>query len=61
MVKKPGESTGNCGGIFQEVGPRGGVKPNYATVADNHRLPPTQTSGGGWKPIKVTPDSFRKS
>ena len=61
MTKKPGESTGNRGGIFQEVGPRGGVKPNYATVADNHRLPPTQTSGGSWKPIKTTPDSKRKS
>ena len=39
--KKPGQSTGNQGGIFQQVGPQGGKKPNYATVADNKPLPPT--------------------
>lgn len=33
--KRPGENTGNQGGIFQEMGAKGGLKPNFATVADN--------------------------
>lgn len=37
-TKKPGESTGNRGGIFQEVGPRGGKQSNFATVPDNRRF-----------------------
>lgn len=57
--KKPGESTGNQGGIFQEVGPHGGGKPNYATVPDNRPLPPTTKPGHGWKPLKVTPTGNR--
>ena len=28
-VIKPGQSTGNKGGVYQEVGPRGGKQPNY--------------------------------
>lgn len=59
VTKKPGTNTGNQGGIFQEVGPRGGAKPNYATVADNKPLPPTTTPGSSWKPVKITPDSTR--
>jgi hypothetical protein len=57
--KKPGSSTGNGGGIFQEVGPRGGARPNYATVADNKPLPPTTTPGSTWKPVRTTPNSKR--
>lgn len=56
---KPGQSTGNQGGIFQEVGPDGGLKPNYSTVADNKPLPPTSKPGHGWAPVKVTPPSKR--
>ncbi len=59
--KKPGESTGKQGGIFQEHGPRGGAKDNFATVADNRPLPPTSKPGSVWVPIKTTPDSFRKN
>lgn len=59
MANKPGQSTGKNGGIYQEVGPRGGVKPNYVTVPDNKPLPPTTTPGATWKPIKITPDSIR--
>lgn len=59
MTKKPGSNTGGRGGIFQEVGPRGGLKPNYATVPDNTTLPPTTTSGATWKPIHTTPNSDR--
>lgn len=57
--KKPGQSTGNSGGIYQEVGPQGGKRPNYVTVPDNKPLPPTTTPGSGWTPVKVTPGSKR--
>lgn len=59
MTQKPGQSTGKNGGIFQQVGPKGGLKPNYVTVPDNRPLPPTTTPGDGWKPVKITPDSKR--
>ncbi|MGH8497905.1 MAG: hypothetical protein ACRERV_03730 [Methylococcales bacterium] len=58
--KKPGVNVGIKGGIFQEVGPRGGENPNYATVPDNKPLPPTSKPGYKWKPVKVTPNSHRK-
>ncbi|NUB43717.1 hypothetical protein GEU84_004920 [Fertoebacter nigrum] len=57
MTQKPGAGTGRNGGIFQEVGPRGGAKPNFAAVPDNTRLPPTTKPGHEWKPIHTTPDS----
>ncbi|HAF7305772.1 TPA: hypothetical protein GNC54_004957 [Salmonella enterica subsp. enterica serovar Dublin] len=57
MAKKPGENTGKNGGIYQEVGPRGGKKDNVATVKDNERLPPTTKPGHGWVLDKRTPDS----
>lgn len=57
--KKPGENTGKRGGIFQEVGPRGGRQPNYTTVPDGRPLPPTTKPGHTWVPTKVTPDSTR--
>ncbi|MCE2660450.1 MAG: hypothetical protein LW854_19770 [Rubrivivax sp.] len=56
---KPGQNTGNRGGIFQEVGPRGGKQQNFAAVADNRQLPPTTKPGHTWAPVKVTPDSNR--
>lgn len=37
MAKKPGENTGKNGGIYQEVGPRGGKK---------EILPPSRTTKG---------------
>lgn len=58
-VKRPGQNTGRSGGIFQEVGPRGGRHDNYATVADNTRLPPTTSAGSGWVPVKTTPTGHR--
>lgn len=57
--KKPGSNTGNQGGIFQEVGPQGGKKPNFAAVPDRRPLPPTTKPGYGWVPVKVTPNSHR--
>ncbi|MCA3077687.1 MAG: hypothetical protein ING71_02700 [Rhodocyclaceae bacterium] len=59
MTKKPGDNTGKNGGIFQEVGPRGGKHPNFVTVPDNKTLPPTTTPGSTWQPMKRTPDSKR--
>lgn len=56
---KPGQNTGTKGGIFQEVGPRGGKQQNFAAVSDNKPLPPTTKPGHGWEPVKVTPDSKR--
>ena len=32
---KPGQNTGKDGGIYQEVGPRGGLKDIHSTVRDN--------------------------
>lgn len=55
--KTPGTEVGNKGGIYQEVGPRGGKVDNYATVKDGHKLPPTTEPGHKWQPVKVTPDS----
>lgn len=59
MNKKPGQNTGKNGGIFQQVGPKGGEKPNYSTVPDHKHLPPTTIQGDRWKQIKTTPDSKR--
>ena len=59
MPKKPGSNVRNNGGIYQEVGPHGGPKPNYSTVADNHKLPPTTAPGNVWKLVMVTPSSKR--
>ena len=56
---KPGQNTGKDGGIYQEVGPRGGLKDNHTTVRDNQRLPPTTTPGNGWVRTNRTPDSKR--
>jgi hypothetical protein len=55
--KKPGQNTGKNGGIYQEIGPRGGAKENYAAVPDNKPLPPTSQPGHFWKQIKRTPDN----
>jgi hypothetical protein len=57
--KKPGESSGTQGGIYQQVGPLGGTRPNYVTVPDHKPMPPTTQPGHGWKPVKVTPPSKR--
>lgn len=56
---RPGQNTGGKGGIFQEVGPRGGKQPNFSTVPDNRPLPPTTKPGHAWTPVKVTPNSNR--
>lgn len=58
-TKKPGENTGQNGGIYREVGPRGGQKDNWATVPDHKPLPPTTKPGHTWEQVKKTPDSKR--
>lgn len=57
--KTPGTDTGKDGGIYQEQGPRGGLKPNYTTVPDHTRLPPTSAPGHTWVQVDRTPDSKR--
>lgn len=57
--KTPGSNVGKDGGIYQEVGPKGGPKPNFATVPDDHKLPPTSGPGSKWKPVRITPTSDR--
>jgi len=57
--KKPGDNTGKDGGIYREIGPRGGKKDNWATVPDNKTLPPTSKPGHEWERVKRTPDSHR--
>jgi hypothetical protein len=52
---KPGSNSGNQGGIYQEVGPKGGQKDNFTTVPENTKFPPTSKPGDVWKPIKTTP------
>jgi hypothetical protein len=63
MAKKPtlppGSSSGRDGGIFQEVGPRGGPRDNYTTVPENRRMPPTSEPGATWKPVDRTPHGHR--
>lgn len=58
-TKRPGENTGKNGGIFQETGPKGGLRPNFATVADNKPLPPTSKPNSAWVQVQTTPDSKR--
>jgi hypothetical protein len=59
MAMKPGTGSGKRGGIFQEVGPRGGPRNNFATVAENTRLPPTTESGNHWQLVDETPHGTR--
>lgn len=58
-TKRPGENSGDDGGIYREQGPRGGLRDNYATVADDRRMPPTQSPGAVWRRVRRTPDSNR--
>lgn len=57
--KTPGSNSGKNGGIYQEQGPRGGMRDNFATVPDNKPLPPTSSPGSKWVPVSRTPDSKR--
>lgn len=59
MSIKPGGNTGKNGGVYQEIGPRGGKRDNFATIPDNRRAPPTTGPGSTWERIKRTPDSKR--
>ncbi|XQS16454.1 hypothetical protein ACJ6TS_21185 [Citrobacter telavivensis] len=60
MALRPGDNSGKKGGIYQEIGPRGGKKDNYATIPDNKTVPPTSRPGSSWQPVKITPDSTDK-
>jgi hypothetical protein len=60
MSLKSGDNSGKQGGIYQEVGPRGGKKENFATIADDKTAPPTSKPGHTWEPVQITPDSKKK-
>jgi hypothetical protein len=58
-TRRTRESSGDDGGIYREQGPRGGLHDNYATEADDRRMPPTQSPGSVWRRVQRTPDSNR--
>ena len=60
MSLKPGENSKKDGGIYQEIGPRGGKKDNFVTIADGKTAPPTSKPGSSWEPLVITPDSKKK-
>ena len=55
----PGVSVGRGAGVFQERGPRGGWRDNYATIPEDHRAPPTTGRGATWVRIDATPHGQR--
>lgn len=55
----PGSSVGRDAGVFQEQGPRGGMRDNFATIPENHRAPPTTGRGASWVRIGATPHGHR--
>jgi hypothetical protein len=57
--KKPGSSSGGQGGIYQEIGPRGGRRDNFTTVPEHRPMPPTSGPGSTWVPIDKTPHGKR--
>lgn len=44
--RKLGTNTGKNGGVYQEQGPQGRRRGNFATVPDDRQLPPTTTPEG---------------
>lgn len=56
---RPGQNTGSNGGIYQEVGPRGGKRPNFSTIPDDRPAPPTSKPDSSWARVRRTPDSKR--
>lgn len=59
MGIKPGQNTGNQGGIYQQINTVGNPVSNYVTVPDNKPMPPTTKPGHTWKPVAITPNSRR--
>src|SRR5271163_1373622 len=55
----PGSNTGKNAGIFQEQGPRGGMRDNFTTVPENRRMPPTSGPGATWKRVDPTPHGHK--
>jgi hypothetical protein len=55
----PGARIGRDAGVFQERGPRGGWRDNFATIAENRKVPPTTGKGATWVRIGATPHGHR--
>ncbi len=56
---KPGQTTGNQAGIYQERGPRGGMRDNFTTIPENRTAPPTSSPGATWTRVRTTPHGQR--
>jgi hypothetical protein len=56
----PGVSVGSDAGVFQERGPRGGLRDNFATIPERHKAPPTSRPNSEWVRIKPTPHGHRE-
>lgn len=57
MTKKPGENSGDQGGIYRETTPGGKPVPNHTTVPEGRPMPPTSKPGNVWTPQHMTPPS----
>jgi hypothetical protein len=55
----PGASVGRDAGVFQEKGPLGGWRDNFATIPENHRAPPTTSRRTTRVRIGATPHGHR--
>ncbi len=44
----PGTNVGRDAGVFQERGPRGGMRDNFATIPEQHKAPPTSKPDSEW-------------
>ncbi len=60
MGKKPGSNSGSTGGIYREVGPRGGPRDNFTTVPEGTTFPPTSAPGNTWVAVKQTPHGHKQ-
>jgi hypothetical protein len=61
VVVNPGASVGPDAGVFQECGPREGMRDDFATIPEHHKAPPTTSKGAVWVRVKATPHGHRKS
>lgn len=59
VVVTPGVSVGRDAGVFQERGPRGGMRDNFATIPEHHRAPPTSKPDSEWVRVDSTPHGHR--
>jgi hypothetical protein len=59
VLVTPGVNVGRDAGVFQEQGPRGGMRDNFTTIPERHKAPPTSKPGSQWVRIEPTPHGHR--